>query len=78
MRKSITVSGAEFETKQMDFIDGADGLKVDWESWVGWSEMPWDDFLKIKATEPKLVRVMLKWVDYYNFDFSDEKKWRVY
>lgn len=75
---AVTIQTPEFETKQLAFIDAGDGLKIDWESWVGWSEMPWIDFLKIKPTEPKLVRVMLKWVDYYNFDFFDEKKWRAY
>lgn len=75
---AVSVQTPDFETKQLAFIDGNDGLRIDWESWVGWSEMPWQDLMKNKPSEPTLVRVMLKWVDYYNFGFSDEKKWRSY
>ncbi len=75
---AVTVQTPDFETKQLAFIDGEDGLEIDWESWVGWSEVPWEELVKNKPEEPKLVRVMLKWVDYYNFGFSDENKWRSY
>lgn len=51
-----------------------DGLQIDWESWVGWSEMSWQDFMREKPTTPKLFRVILSDVDYYNFGFSDERK----
>lgn len=67
-----------FERKQLAFVDGTDGLKVDWESWVGWSEMPWEKLIEARPTQPILIRAMLKWTDYYNFDFSDESKWSSY
>ncbi len=75
---AVSVLTGDYENKQLAFIDGADGLKIDWESWVGWSEMPWDVLMKEKPVEPKLLRVMLRWVDYYNFGFSDENEWRSY
>ncbi|MDB6080359.1 MAG: hypothetical protein JWO82_4106 [Akkermansiaceae bacterium] len=51
---------------------------VDWESWVGWSEMSWADFRRQKPTEPKLFRVILSKADYYNFDFANESEWSSY
>lgn len=75
---AVSVLTEDYENKQLAFVDGPDGLKVDWESWVGWSEMPWEVFMKEKPVEPKLFRVKLRWVDYYNFGFSDENEWRSY
>lgn len=80
-RDNVAVVGvrtAGFELKQLIFVDGEDGLKIDWESWVGWSEMPWDEIFGKKPGQPVLVRVFLRSVDYYNFDFVDETKWRSY
>lgn len=73
---AVSITTSAFEEKQMAFIEDGEGLKIDWESWVGWSEMPWGDLIKAKPEKPTLVRAMLKWVDYYNFEFSDERKWR--
>lgn len=75
---AVTVLNPEYESKQLAFIEGDDGLKIDWESWVGWSDMPWDKILETKPKRPILVRVMVRWVDYYNFGFSDENAWRSY
>lgn len=75
---AVSVLTPDFERKQLAFIDGEGGLKVDWESWVGWSDMPWDKLIESRPTQPVLVRAMLKWVDYYNFGFADEGKWRSY
>jgi len=73
---SFSIQTPDFRTKQLAFVDGADGLKVDWESWVGWSEMPWDKLIESRPTRPVLIRATLKWIEYYNFDFSEESKWR--
>lgn len=75
---AVSVLTSDYDQKQLAYIDGADGLKIDWESWVGWSEMRWDELLVKRPTEPTLVRVMMKWIEYYNFEFSDESKWRSY
>ncbi|TAG09087.1 MAG: hypothetical protein EAZ42_08090 [Verrucomicrobia bacterium] len=55
-----------------------DQLKIDWESWVGWSEMSWPDFLEKKPATPVEFRVDVSDVDYYNFSFTDDKKWQSY
>lgn len=75
---AVSVLTPDFERKQLAFVDGPDGLKIDWESWVGWSEMPWETLSETRPTRPVLIRAMLKWVDYYNFNFADDSKWRCY
>lgn len=73
---AVRLRTRDFEEKPLGFIDGEDGVKVDWESWVGWSEVPWDDFIAAKSTEPKMFRVVVRPVEYYNFDFKDDRKWK--
>lgn len=75
---AISIQTPDFKTKQLAFVDGLDGLKIDWESWVGWSEMPWNKLIESRPTQSTLIRATLKWIEYYNFDFSDESKWRSY
>jgi hypothetical protein len=66
----------DFEDREMTFVEDAGGLRIDWESWVGWSEMTWEAFMEAKPTEPQLFRVILSAIDYYNFGFSNEGKWQ--
>ncbi len=75
---AVTILTPDYETRQLAFVDGEEGLKIDWESWVGWSDMPWEKIVETKPKRPILVRVMAKWVDYYNFGFSSEDEWRSY
>jgi len=75
---AVSILTPDYEKRQLAFIDGEEGLKIDWESWIGWSDVPWDKLMETKPRKPVLVRVMVKWVDYYNFGFSDEKAWRSY
>lgn len=49
-------------------------LKLDWESLVGWCEMPWQKFLESGSPKAMEFRVQLSLPDYYNWDFSDSKK----
>lgn len=75
---AVTVLTPDYQRKQLAFIDTDEGLKIDWESWVGWSEIPWEKLSEERPPNQTLVRAMLKWVDYYNFAFADEDKWRSY
>jgi hypothetical protein len=75
---TVKVLTGELDEKPMAFFMTPDGLKIDWESWIGWSEMPWDEFLATKPVKGKLFRVWLSPVDYYNFDFTDDLKWQSY
>ena len=73
---TVGVRTGDFEEREMTFIEESGELRIDWESWVGWSEMTWEEFGDTKPEEPKLFRVILSAIDYYNFGFSDEGKWQ--
>ncbi|MEO8617692.1 MAG: hypothetical protein ABI600_21365 [Luteolibacter sp.] len=73
---SFSVTTRDQEEKAIAFFDGPQGLKIDWESWVGWSEMPWQKFLSEKPATGHVFRVTLAAIDYYNFDFKDDGKWQ--
>lgn len=57
-----------------------DVYRVDWESWVGWSEMDVASLKRIKPTQLTEVRVVVERVSYYNYDFpsSGESQWQSY
>jgi len=73
---TVALLTREFEEKSMAFVSTPEGLRIDWESWVGWSEMAWDQFIESKPVTPKLFRVNLTKVEYYNMEFSDDIKWQ--
>jgi hypothetical protein len=75
---SLTVRTRDQEAKSMVFVKTPDGFKIDWESWTGWSEMPWENYLETKPTVPLLFRVSVFQTEYYNFAFSDDLKWQSY
>lgn len=75
---AVTVLTTDLEIRQLAFVDGKDGLRIDWESWVGWSQIPWDKLIESKRIQPTLIRTNLRTVDYYNFGFADDSKWRAY
>jgi hypothetical protein len=52
-----------------------DGLRVDWETAVGWQAMTVEEFIKGKPTTPQPFRVQAAPGDYYNGAYSDESKW---
>jgi hypothetical protein len=66
------------EQKSLVFKHSPEGLKIDWECWVGWSDISWEKFLAEKPTTGHAFRVMLTAVEYYNFAFTDEGKWQSY
>ncbi len=72
----VQIRTVDFEDKFLAFFETADGLRIDWESWVGWSEMPWEAFMAAKPTTAHVFRVRLSSVDYYNMAFADEGKWQ--
>lgn len=49
--------------------------KLDWESLVGWCEMPWAKFVKDGSEKPLEFRVHLSVADYYNGSFADSAKY---
>lgn len=71
------------QTRSLDdriivLVDTPLGMKIDWESWVGWSDISWEKFLETKPKTGHVFRVFMSPVDYYNFGFSDDLKWQSY
>lgn len=76
---SFVIRNRDFDQKNMAFIDnGPDGMKLHWESFVGWSDMPWQQFMDEKPKTPKVFRVLVSEIEYYNFGFRDDGKWQSY
>jgi hypothetical protein len=75
---NLMVRTRDYEDKPLSFAATPQGIKIDWESWVGWADMSWEQFLESKPTTARVFRLSLSAVDYYNFDFSDDGKWQAY
>jgi len=73
---AATVVTGGFKNRLMYFGKTDQGWKIDWESWVDWSTTSWADFIAKKPVTPVPFRVVITETNYYNFGFSDEKKWR--
>lgn len=69
------VTFADFSEKivYLKLVD--DEFKINWEATEGVSQMSWTEFKKTKPKKAQLMRVICGKVDYYNFDFNDDKKW---
>ena len=48
---------------------------VDWESLTGYGEMSFQEFRAQRPTKPVLMRAYVRLFEYYNFEFSDSKKY---
>lgn len=71
-----TVVTGDFKSRLMYFVNTPQGWRIDWESWVDWSATGWGDFIARKPVTPVSFRVTATEAKYYNFSFTDEKKWR--
>lgn len=75
---SLAVTTRDHEERSLAFVETPQGLRIDWESWAGWSDITWEEFLASKPVDGHVFRVTVSAVDYYNFEFTDESKWRSY
>ncbi len=75
---SVAVRTRGQEEKSLACVETPQGIKIDWESWVAWADISWEKFLTSKPLVGHVFRVTVSAVDYYNFGFSDESKWRSY
>lgn len=48
---------------------------IDWESFTGYGEMSFQDFRMKRPTKPVTMRSYVRLFEYYNFEFSDSKKY---
>jgi hypothetical protein len=63
-------------TVPLTFVRTEAGWKIDWESWSGWSEVSWADTVAQRPTKLVRLRAVVSPIEYYNFYFSDESRWR--
>ena len=52
-----------------------DDLRIDWESMVYWSEVPWDQFMGTEMTEAHEFRVTMQLDDYPVEPYQDQNRW---
>ena len=64
-----------FDIKKIAVVKTLTGYKIDWESWVAWSSIKWEELFDLRPTDPVEVRVLCKRVNYYNRVFDDSTKW---
>lgn len=72
---------AQIETRwkgvvPLTFVRTDAGWKIDWESWSGWSEVSWADAVAQHPTKLVRLRAVVSPIEYYNFYFSEESRWR--
>lgn len=72
----VNVRTADFKDRLLTFVKAGSSWKIDWESWVGWSELSWEKLQADRPITPKRFRVKLVPQTYYNFGFTDELKWK--
>jgi|GEM_PF-683572 len=55
--------------------DATGKLLLDWESYVGYSEIAFPQIIADTSTKPVMVRALAKLDDYYNYEFSDRERY---
>ncbi|MEZ5300628.1 MAG: hypothetical protein R3F11_08210 [Verrucomicrobiales bacterium] len=72
----LPVQTGDFEERSLAVIESEDGTNAaDWESFVGYGELGWEEMLATRPEEPVLMRVRARLDSYYNFGFADERAW---
>ena len=66
----VSLERRDFSKFYLTLEKGATGYQVDWESYVGYGEMPLSIFRMKKPGTPVLLRFDLRAVGYYNLDFE--------
>ncbi|MGB2402210.1 MAG: hypothetical protein ACPIA7_02245 [Akkermansiaceae bacterium] len=72
---SMDVQLKDFTVRSISVVKTDNGYKIDWESWVAWSPIKWEDLFLLRPNRPVEVRVLCKRVNYYNRLFQDSNKW---
>jgi hypothetical protein len=75
---AVGVELRDFSIRPLALEKTEEGYLADWESWVGYSELSWEEMQEKRPQEPKLFRVLCSTVNYYNYEFKDDSEWRAY
>jgi len=70
----ITDTNFVQRTFHLEYKDGT--FLIDWDSSIGWNEMPWPELKENKPTAPTLMRAICTQGYYFNYDFTDEEAYR--
>lgn len=63
-------------TLEVAMLRGPQGkFLIDWESLTGYGEMSFQDFRSKRPSKPVALRAYVRLFEYYNFEFSDSKKY---
>ncbi|MGJ8697250.1 MAG: hypothetical protein ACSHYF_13110 [Verrucomicrobiaceae bacterium] len=65
----------DFSSKPIAILKVKDEYFVDWESWVGYCEVPANKMILLKPKGEVLMRAYVTSQKYYNYGFSDDRKW---
>jgi len=74
----IPIMGDNFEVLALGIECTTEGPKIDWESFVAYSEMELTDLIVKQPVKPILIRVMITPDTYFNYGFSDATKYLNY
>lgn len=67
---------ADFTTRAIALERAPEGgFKIDWESFEGWSPLPWTRFLAEEPSAAMEFRVMVQRDTYHNFGYADPDAW---
>lgn len=59
--------------------DPASGeYKIDWQSFVIYSDVSWDELISSRPTKPVMLRVKVYPDDYYNLEFANSQEYQCY
>ncbi len=69
---------ADHGVRPMAFEQTADGFRVDWESFTGYSELSWVQLRRQRPRMPVMLRAVVRMSDYFNMDFPSPETHRCF
>ncbi|MES2709161.1 MAG: hypothetical protein V4726_21375 [Verrucomicrobiota bacterium] len=68
----------DFRARSMAVEETPQGFKVDWESFVAYSEISWKELREKRPKSPVLLRAIIRLTEYYNLDFPSDETHRCF
>lgn len=75
---ALTLENSHFDNFMVTFERTPKGFLLDWPSYVGYGEMSLAELQSQKPKNPVLMRFLVRDRDYYNLEFSEDKKLKSY
>ncbi|MGI8603195.1 MAG: hypothetical protein ACR2OZ_09360 [Verrucomicrobiales bacterium] len=73
-----TIEIDDYEARIVAVEKTSEGYFVDWESYVGWCEVPWEKLAETRPLAPVVMRARVDQDDYYNHAFADADRFGCY